>query len=165
MSALLLRPDRQGFKRRGFKLCDRQRSIGLACSVHTFLLMVAEDIMTQAPTSVGPSERIDRIEGLLLELDVRHLPVVDEGQLIGIISDRDVAPFRLDPGRSNSATTASEIMSSNVVSVSPETELSEVIATLIDEKVGALPVVEPASRSLVGIISYVDLLRSTQNAY
>lgn len=122
--------------------------------------MVAENIMTRNPTTVQPGESLDRIEGLLLELDIRHLPVVDDGQLVGIISDRDVSPYRLNDGGSLGSATAGEIMCSDLVTVSPETEILEVVDTMIDQRVGALPVVETASQSLVGIISYVDLLRA-----
>lgn len=126
--------------------------------------MVAENIMTRNPMSIGPTEPLQRVEGLLLELDVRHLPVIDDGQLVGIISDRDVAPFRDNDEVEGAPATAADIMSSDVVSVAPETELSDVVATMIDERVGALPVVDQSTQSLVGIISYVDLLRANRDS-
>jgi acetoin utilization protein AcuB len=54
-------------------------------------------------------------------------------------------------------------MSSDVIAVEPEAELSDVIELLLEHKVGALPVVEPDTREVVGIISYIDVLRAIQD--
>jgi acetoin utilization protein AcuB len=53
-------------------------------------------------------------------------------------------------------------MSSDVVSVDPETELTEVVDIMLEYKIGALPVVEADSAELVGIISYIDALRAAR---
>jgi acetoin utilization protein AcuB len=55
-----------------------------------------------------------------------------------------------------------DVMSVDVIHVEPETEMSEVVGLLIDSKVGALPVVRPDTREVVGIVSYVDVLRELQ---
>jgi len=54
-------------------------------------------------------------------------------------------------------------MSGDVVTVYPETELSESIDRMLDLKVGALPVVDPSTGELQGIVSYVDLLRALRD--
>ncbi len=52
------------------------------------------------------------------------------------------------------------VMSADVIFVEPETELSDVVDLLIESKVGALPVVQPDTRAVVGIVSYIDVLRA-----
>ena len=54
-------------------------------------------------------------------------------------------------------------MSTAVISVGPETEVGEIIGLLLEHKIGALPVVEPGTREVLGIISYVDVLRALQD--
>lgn len=105
------------------------------------------------------------------EVEVRHVPVVQGGALVGMLSDRDLA--RVDMGRllkveganalrQELATPIAQIMTSDVISVEPDTEVGDVIGLLIDHKIGALPVVEAESQEVLGIISYVDVLRALQ---
>lgn len=127
-------------------------------------VLVAGDLMTPQPARVRVSSTVGHALKLLHELDVRHLPVVDaDGELVGIVSDRDlrgplpdeVVPEAPDIGP---RTPITRVMSSAPVSVSPETGLREVVEMMIEQKVGALPVVDSDGR-LVGIVSYIDLLR------
>jgi CBS domain-containing protein len=57
-----------------------------------------------------------------------------------------------------------EVMSANVLTVTPETDLSEIVDLMVEEKVGALPVVETERDVLVGMVSYVDVLRAARDA-
>jgi len=54
------------------------------------------------------------------------------------------------------------VMSSDVIFVEPETDVSEVVDLLIESKVGAIPVIRPDTRSVVGVVSYIDVLRALQ---
>jgi acetoin utilization protein AcuB len=104
----------------------------------------------------------------LADADVRHLPVTDGGDLVGIVSDRDlrdVLPSALDaverPRESAKilARPISELMSSDVVCVGPTDDLIDAIDLMIEHRVGAVPVVDEHDAELVGIVSYVDALR------
>lgn len=108
----------------------------------------------------------------LLELDVRHLPIVDHGQLVGIVSDRDlreVTSRLLREGVTSTgpslSTPIGAVMSSDVLSVDPETDLAEACDLMIEHRVGALPVVVTGTDELVGIVSYVDLLRAARERF
>lgn len=106
----------------------------------------------------------------LIDLDVRHLPIVNDGELVGIISDRDlrdvtsrlVAEGETEINRVLDRP-ISDLMSADVLSVDPETELEEVVDLMIEHRVGALPVVSPGTDELVGIVSYVDVLRAARD--
>jgi len=134
--------------------------------------MVVEDVMTEDPITVGPTTPIGEVIALLFERDVRHLPVVEGEQLVGIVSDRDLRGFLAPalmtlerPGdvQQRLAAPISSVMNADVVSVSAETELGEVIDVMLDQKVGAVPVVSPGRQELVGIVSYVDILRAARD--
>ncbi len=136
--------------------------------------MVVEDVMTEDPITTRPNTPIRKVIATLFESDFRHLPIVEEGELVGIVSDRDLraflAPSMLELEKPSDvqkklAQPVSSVMNADAVSVTPETELTEVIEMMIDQKVGAVPVVRPGSQELVGIVSYIDVLRAAQDLF
>jgi CBS domain-containing protein len=124
--------------------------------------MLVRDVMTANPATVDVDASLADIEAVLHDLDVRHVPVLNHtGALSGIISDRDLEPFR--QGRSAGADVrAGQLMTKRVLSVGPDAELSAVVDTMLERKVGALLVVD-ATSALVGIVSYIDILRAIRD--
>jgi CBS domain-containing membrane protein len=128
-----------------------------------------EEIMTPTPERVLVVDSIADAINKLFELDVRHLPVVDEnGELVGMLSDRDLRSYSLPyameytgPDEADERTSApvSDVMQGDVISVGTDADISEVISLMIDHKVGAIPVVDSLEGGLVGIVSYIDVLR------
>ena len=109
---------------------------------------------------------------ILQTLEIRHLPIVDERhQLVGMLSDRDIkdasVPYTAygssGVARELLARPVTDIMSSDVVSVGTEAEIDEIIDLLLENKVGALPVVDETTGDLEGIVSYVDVLRAMRD--
>jgi acetoin utilization protein AcuB len=134
--------------------------------------MIARDLMTPNPLTVTPQASIAEAWDVMRELAVRHVPVVEDGVLVGMLSDRDLAQVDIarvlrvegaDALREELETPIVGVMSSDVISVEPETDVGEVISLLLEHKFGALPVVEPGTREVLGIISYVDVLRALQD--
>ena len=134
--------------------------------------MIVEEIMTKNPITAEANAPIGEALAVLFELDVRHLPIVDDTKLVGIISDRDVRVYlAAEPDESTEpqdtakrlSQPVSAVMSSDVLSVSPEMELTELVDLMLDHKVGAVPVVNRESDDLVGIVSYMDVLRAAQD--
>lgn len=134
--------------------------------------MIARDLMTPDPLTVPPQASIAEVWDLMREVDVRHVPVVQADALVGMVSDRDLARLDLarllkvegaDSLREELATPIVRVMSSDVIAVEPDAEIGEVIDLLIDHKIGAVPVVQAETREVLGIISYVDVLRALQN--
>jgi acetoin utilization protein AcuB len=127
--------------------------------------VTAQEIMTRHPVTVPPQATIGQVMGVLQELDVRHVPVVQgQRELVGIVSDRDLRGLPLPDLVGGKAelhldTPISRVMSGDPITIDPETELPEIIDLFIDHKIGALPVVDPEG-NLVGIVSYVDVLRA-----
>lgn len=130
--------------------------------------MVVSEVMTENPATVDASRSVREVLRELYELDVRHLPVVDNGQLVGIVSDRDMRAVTvplLDGGSGDQLDQSiSDLMSSDVVSVDPEMDLTEVVDLMIEHRIGAVPVVAPETQDLVGIVSYIDILKAARDS-
>ncbi len=135
--------------------------------------MNAQEIMTAEVVTVGRVESLAKAMNLLAELDVRHLPVVDDNGLVGMLSDRDLREAGLfqiaDDGSTDDihrlrATPVADAMHTDVVSIHPGSTVPEIIDLMVEQKVGALPVVEEHTSNLVGIVSYVDVLRAAAAA-
>jgi acetoin utilization protein AcuB len=73
-----------------------------------------------------------------------------------MISDRDVRG--ISPSSKDEAVTA--IMSADIATIDPETDVEQIIDLLLELRVGALPVVDDDTKELMGIVSYVDVLRA-----
>lgn len=131
--------------------------------------MRAGTLMTTYPVTVTPEATVAEALDLMRDLDVRHLPVVERGSLVGMLSDRDLRHVNLsrlltDPDalRRELAAPVAELMRSDVICVEAETDLSDVIELLLEHKIGALPVIQPDTQAVVGIVSYIDVLRAVQ---
>lgn len=95
---------------------------------------------------------------LLAEKNVGALLVLQEGELVGIISERDYARKVALRGKASVETPVREIMTEKVVTVSPQHTVEEAMALMTDKRIRHLPVVEEGQ--LVGIISIGDLVKS-----
>ena len=133
--------------------------------------MRAGTLMTAYPVTVTPQTTVAEALDLMRDMDIRHLPVVDGGALVGMLSDRDLAYLNVgglltDQGaegvRRKLATPVIKLMRPDVICVEPETDLSDVVELLIEHKIGAVPVVRPDTRAVLGIVSYIDVLRAVQ---
>jgi acetoin utilization protein AcuB len=127
--------------------------------------------MTPSPVAVSPQATLAEVWGLMREADIRHVPVVDRGALVGVVSDRDLALLDVaqvlstgdgDVFRRALAAPVVRIMSSDVVAVEAEDDVGDVVGLMLEHRVGAIPVVEADTRRLVGIVSYVDVLRAVR---
>jgi len=127
--------------------------------------MKVVDVMTKDPLTATPNETIGQADELMNANKIRQLPVVQARELVGIVTDRDIRSFLsgslLDSPEAREKalnTKIGEIMTTDPVTVSPEDDLQEAVELLIEEKFGGIPVVEQ-SEGLVGIVTYVDVLR------
>lgn len=117
--------------------------------------------MTHDPMTADVTARIGDALDILQALEIRHLPIIDQtGSLVGMISDRDVRGLAV----SSLDRPVTSIMAADVSTIDPETEVEEIIDMLLELKVGALPVVDEESKELLGIVSYVDVLRALRGA-
>ncbi len=128
--------------------------------------MLANDIMTENPVVAKEDMSAEEAMRLFYELDFRHLPVVREQELVGMLSDRDLRRFSVEKTDDPTAAlaeareaTVGQLMNTDPVRVDPETEVSEIVELMLMHRVGAVPVTDADTGDLLGIVSYVDLLR------
>ena len=135
--------------------------------------MVAAELMTKDPATVKSSTTVDEAAQKMRELNIRHLPIIHAGQIVGVISDRDLTALLYEDlmnlgsgdggARLNQA--VGDVMSGDVLTAGPETEATELIELFIEHKIGAIPIVDTDGGSLLGIVSYVDILRAAADLF
>lgn len=123
--------------------------------------MIVESIMNTRVITIVSHGSVKEAVDLMREYNIRHLPVVQEGQLVGVVSDRDlrsVCPSVLtgDNAELLSNTRVNEIMQKSVLTVHPLDFIEEAARIVYEHKVGCLPVL--SGDKLVGIITEADLL-------
>lgn len=126
--------------------------------------MYVRDWMTPEPITIGPETSIFEAKRILNENEFRHLPVVEDGRLVGVIAQSDllgasllVAQTLADPASYLSEIRrrrVREFMTSHVVTVSPSDTIVTVARAFRDERIGCLPVIEDGR--LVGILTETD---------
>ncbi len=131
--------------------------------------MIAADLMTENPRTIRSTDPISEAIDALQSMAIRHLPVVDdENNLVGMLSDRDLGPLMRTFAEGADAEgmvlplsqrRVADYMSADVVSVDTDTDLRDVIDTMLEQRIGAVPVVD-GEGNVTGIISYVDILRA-----
>ena len=128
-------------------------------------MLTVNDMMTVVPDTINSTTPLRDIIGMMKAEGYRHLPIVDDGKLVGIITDRDIrlamnSPMVLHERRQDEqlidTVTAESCMTANPVTVTPETPAYRAAEILIIYKFDALPVVD--NEKLVGIITVTDFL-------
>jgi len=107
--------------------------------------------------TTAPSATVAELLGLLTQYNVGALPVVDGGQLVGIVSERDVVRQLHERGNDLLGTTVGEIMSADVVTCSPRDRAADLARIMTDRRIRHLPVCD--ERGLIGIVSIGDLVK------
>ena len=116
--------------------------------------LAVREVMATHPITVRPHETARHAYQLMRDNRFRHLPVMEDGRLVGILSDRDLRPVLLSPGLARAR--VRELMSEDLTTVGPDTSIEEAASLLVVKKIGCLPVV--AQGQLVGIVTETDLL-------
>jgi CBS domain-containing protein len=121
--------------------------------------------MTSPVVSLQSDHSVHFASGLMQRAHIRHLPVVDDGQLVGLVTHRDlmaaqssVLARRFDPrGEGALSLCVADIMKTGVWSVERRTPVLEAARIMSDHKLGCLPVLD--AEQLVGIVTAADFLQ------
>jgi acetoin utilization protein AcuB len=127
--------------------------------------MLVDDVMQRRVVTITPHTTLPEAMRLARERGIRHLPVVEDGRLVGIVSDRDLKQAMASPATSLAVSELrylldrleiGEIMTRSVITVPPMLPVEEAARLMIREKVSALPVTDGAV--LVGIVTETDVV-------
>jgi CBS domain-containing protein len=116
------------------------------------------DLMSKNVTTVAPDASAEDAAKLIKREDVGPLPVVENGRLVGIVTDRDLVVRVLAEGRDPAATAVRDAASHDLVTVSADQNLDKALRLLAEHQVRRLPVVE--GDRLVGIVAQADVARA-----
>jgi acetoin utilization protein AcuB len=111
--------------------------------------MLVESVMTRSVATMEPRRSAASAAQLMHERRFRHLPVVHNGHLVGMVSDRDIV------GREDCS--VADVMNHDVITVTRDAPIEVAATLMLDNKIGALPVVAEGSSALVGIVTQSDL--------
>jgi len=113
--------------------------------------------MTTTPVTVTGDTTLAEAAEIMQKRSIRHLPVVDEQKLLGVLSDRDVKFVETFSDVNPTKITVEETMTGNPYSVTPDTPLDEVALTMAEQRYGSAMVVQ--NGHVVGIFTTVDACR------
>jgi CBS domain-containing protein len=131
--------------------------------------MIVSQLMTTDVLSASPSMSLKEVAALLAASGVSGLPVVEDGEVVGVISEADILMKERGPAEhrrfhrhhespKTTATTVAEAMTAPAVTISPRRHVDEVARLMTDRKINRLPVVDHGK--LVGIVTRADLVRA-----
>ena len=119
------------------------------------------DLMTAMPITVRVDQSIERAHELMERHRIRHLPVVEVGQLVGVLSDRELDVALEAPGIDPNEVPVAGVMETDVLTVSPDDPVDEVALKMVERRVGSAVVVRRGD--LVGIFTTIDALRALES--
>ena len=114
------------------------------------------EVMTANPSSVEPSTPVAEVARLMQQENVGSVPVVEDGRLVGTITDRDITIRVVAEGRDPQSTSVGDVASRDLVTIDPQQNLDEALRLMAQHQVRRLPVVEEDGR-LVGIVAQADV--------
>lgn len=119
------------------------------------------DIMSQNVATVSPEQSVQEAAQLMSQYNVGAIPVVQNGNAVGIVTDRDIALRAVSQGQAPSSTQVSTVMSSGLVTASPDMDVHAAANLMAEKQIRRLPVVE--NGQVTGIVALGDL--ATQNIF
>jgi acetoin utilization protein AcuB len=115
--------------------------------------------MSTSPHSIGPAQSLATAHKLFRDHEIRHLPVLDGGRLVGLLTTRDVTLVESFESLDTNATKVEDVMATSVYTTSPDAALDEVCDHMAQHKYGSAVVVQ--NNHVVGIFTTVDICRAT----
>jgi acetoin utilization protein AcuB len=114
--------------------------------------------MTSSPRTVRPRQTLAEAHRLMRRHRIRHLPVLDRGKLVGIVSQRDLMLIETLPDVNPREVPVEDAMISDVFSVPPGAPLASVASRMAAQKLGAVVIVEDGQ--VVGLFTATDACRA-----
>lgn len=114
--------------------------------------------MTTSPHTIGIDQPLSQAHAMMGKHHIRHLPVLNAGKLVGILTDRDLHLVETLKDVEPEKVAVEDAMSGNVYSVAPNAALDEVAAEMAEHKYGCAVVMD--NNHVVGVLTTVDLARA-----
>jgi CBS domain-containing membrane protein len=127
---------------------------------------VAREIMMGSPVTLKPEDTLDLANDVISLGRIRHIPVVQDGRLVGMITERDLIGAAASKifGLKQASKSAllktvmiKDVMKKRVITVAPDTPIKDAVHLMADKKIGCVPVVSDGV--VVGLVTTTDVLR------
>jgi CBS domain-containing protein len=131
---------------------------------------VAREIMMGSPVTLKPEDSLSLASDVISLGRIRHIPVVDDGRLVGIVTERDLIGAAASQilglkQKNKSALLKSvlikEVMKKRVLTAAPDTPIKEIAHLMAEKKIGCVPIL--SAGALVGLVTTTDLLRYVES--
>jgi CBS domain-containing protein len=114
------------------------------------------DVMTERPRAVTPQTPLSEVAELMETEDVGAVPIVEDDRVVGIVTDRDIVVRAIAKGKDPRGMPAADASSRELVTVSPDDDLSDALKLMTQYQVRRLAVTAEDER-LVGVVSQADV--------
>ena len=122
-------------------------------------MQTIQDIMTRDVQTVASQDTVQRAAQLMDELNVGAIPVLDNGKLVGMITDRDITVRSVAVGQDPRSTKVTDVMSTDVRTCTASQSIEDVLSEMGDVQIRRLPVVDESGK-VIGIVSLGDVATS-----
>jgi CBS domain-containing protein len=116
-----------------------------------------KEVMTTGVKACEPTATVVEAAKLMAQEDVGPTPIVEDGRLVGIVTDRDIVVKAVAQGKDVNSTKIGDIASRDLVTISPDMDMNDALELMAENQVRRLPVVE--GDRLVGIVAQADIAR------
>lgn len=116
--------------------------------------------MTRKPWTIDRKAKMAEAHRLMREHQIRHLPVVEEGRVVGVVSMRDLHLLETLPGVTPEEVDVEDAMSTELFVATEDDELADIVERMVEARVGSAVVMGPGPDGLVGIFTSVDAMRA-----
>jgi acetoin utilization protein AcuB len=114
--------------------------------------------MTATPHTIGRTQSLAMASDLMRAHGIRHLPVLDGGRLVGLLSQRDVYLVETLPGANAAEVRAEEAMVPDVLTTNPDAALADVVEEMVERKAGSAVVME--NQLVIGVLTTIDAMKA-----
>ncbi|MBJ6762524.1 CBS domain-containing protein [Myxococcaceae bacterium JPH2] len=126
-------------------------------------MQIVGELMTRPVVTLKETQNLAKADELLRLHRIRHLPVVRQGRLVGLVTHRDLLRAAAHHGPPTERPIwAADIMTRDVATVRPDTPLRDAVRLILSQKYGCLPVVDEDD-ALLGILTEADLVKYAQH--
>ena len=122
--------------------------------------MEVEDIMVQKVITVDPNASVKKAARLMNRHEIGCLIVVGQGQVMGIMTERDLLKKVVELGKNPEKTKVHDIMSKRLVVGTPRMEIPDVVRLMLQKKIKKLPIVTEGK--IIGLVTLTDIARTTR---
>jgi acetoin utilization protein AcuB len=119
-----------------------------------------KEFMTPSPLTIAPTQSLAEAHKVMREHQVRHLPVLDGGHVVGMVSQRDLFLVESLPGATPNEVQVEEAMVEDLFTVAPDAPIGEVVEQMIEKKLGSAIVREADGDKVLGVFTTIDALRA-----